>query len=236
MIRSLTEISDLAATNVAKQQPESISASTAKSPANQDAAVLELSKQKPNNVNSQTQELTEEEKREVEYLKERDREVRAHEQAHLAALGAYRSGGASYTFETGPDGKQYAVAGEVPVDVSPEEEPQKTIEKAQTIQRAALAPAEPSGADRSVAAQAAQLEAQARAELAEQKREEQSISAETDSSESQDSERTGALSLDSDVGNTLVDGTIGKFTSGQESCPVCGEKLEAGHSHIEASA
>ena len=105
------------------------------------------------------------EEREIRELQARDREVRAHEQAHLNALGPYARGGASYTYTTGPDGKQYATGGEVPVDVSPEGTPEETIQKAQTVRRAALAPAEPSGADRAVAAQASQLEQQARAEL-----------------------------------------------------------------------
>src|SRR5690606_18635988 len=83
-----------------------------------------------------------------------------------ASLGAYRSGSASFTYESGPDGARYAVDGEVSVDTSPEETPEETIAKAQVIRRAALAPAEPSAADRSVAAQATQMEAQARAELA----------------------------------------------------------------------
>ncbi|MCC6952649.1 MAG: hypothetical protein IT290_00885, partial [Deltaproteobacteria bacterium] len=46
------------------------------------------------------------EQEQVRKLKARDREVRAHEQAHLSALGPYKSGGASYTFETGPDGQR----------------------------------------------------------------------------------------------------------------------------------
>jgi hypothetical protein len=49
---------------------------------------------------------------------------------------------------TGPDGKQYAVGGEVPIDLSPVSgNPQATVQKAETIQRAALAPADPSGPD-----------------------------------------------------------------------------------------
>ncbi len=105
------------------------------------------------------------EQREVTELQARDREVRTHEQSHLNSLGQHRAGGASYQFTTGPDGKQYAVAGEVPVNISPGSTPEETVSKAQTIRRAALAPAEPSGADRSVAAAASQLEAEARAEL-----------------------------------------------------------------------
>lgn len=112
------------------------------------------------------QELTAEERAQIEKLKARDAEVRAHEQAHLAAIGSYKRGGATYTYETGPDGKRYAVGGEVPIDASPGKTPQETIQKARTIQRAALAPANPSSTDRAVAAQAAQMAAQAQAELA----------------------------------------------------------------------
>lgn len=112
------------------------------------------------------QDLSSSEEAEVQELAARDREVRAHEQAHLSSLGGHRSGGATYTFRTGPDGKRYAVGGEVPVDVSAESTPTETIAKAQTIRQAALAPADPSGADRQVAAKATQLEAEARAEQA----------------------------------------------------------------------
>jgi hypothetical protein len=66
----------------------------------------------------------------------------------------------------------YAVGGEVPIDLSPvADNPQATLQKAAAIQRAALAPAEPSGPDRQVAAQAAALAAQARQEIAQQSQE-----------------------------------------------------------------
>jgi hypothetical protein len=104
-------------------------------------------------------------------LQERDREVRAHEQAHISAGGSVVTGGASYTYETGPDGRQYAVGGEVGIDTSPvPNNPEATMEKAQTIRRAALAPASPSGQDQKVAAQAARMEAEARLEKAEEGR------------------------------------------------------------------
>lgn len=121
-----------------------------------------------------------EEERTIRELQARDREVRAHEQAHLNALGQHRSGGASYTYTTGPDGKQYATAGSVPVNVSPESTPEQTIAKAQVVRRAALAPAEPSGADRAVAASASQLEAQARAELNAERRDDEPVVGETE--------------------------------------------------------
>ena len=52
------------------------------------------------------------------------------------------------------------------IDTSAGSNPEETIRKAQTIRAAALAPAEPSGQDFAVAAQATQMEAQARAEQA----------------------------------------------------------------------
>jgi hypothetical protein len=109
--------------------------------------------------------LSAEEQQKVAALKRRDAEVKAHEQAHLAAGGGLVQGGASYQYATGPDGKQYVVGGEVKIDTSPERTPEATIRKMQQVRRAALAPADPSGADRAVAAAAAQTEAQARAAL-----------------------------------------------------------------------
>ena len=110
--------------------------------------------------------LTEEEQKQVDELKARDAEVKAHEQAHIAAGGSYVRGGASYDYQTGPDGKKYAVGGEVSIDTSPVEgDPQATINKAQVILKAALAPAEPSRQDKSVASQARQMMASARKEL-----------------------------------------------------------------------
>lgn len=102
----------------------------------------------------------------IDKLRARDTEVRQHEQAHLAAAGGLAVSGASYTYQRGPNGVDYAVGGEVHIDTSPGRTPQETIARAHTIQAAALAPAEPSGPDRAVAAQAQQLEQQARAELA----------------------------------------------------------------------
>lgn len=110
--------------------------------------------------------LSEEESKELESLKARDREVRDHEQAHLAAAGGLAISGASFSYQRGPDGVNYAIGGEVRIDTSPGRTPEETIRRAQTIRAAALAPAEPSGQDRSVAAQASQMEAEARAELA----------------------------------------------------------------------
>ncbi|TVO53477.1 hypothetical protein FHP91_15750 [Denitromonas halophila] len=105
---------------------------------------------------------------EVAALASTDRKVRSHEAAHLAAAGGLAQGGASFSTVRGPDGQMYAVGGEVGIDVSPGRTPDETIAKAQQIQRAALAPADPSSQDYRVAAIAAQLIQQAQRELATQ--------------------------------------------------------------------
>lgn len=64
------------------------------------------------------------------------------------------------------------------IDTSSGSNPEETLRKAQIIRAAALAPAEPSGQDRAVAAKASQMEAQARAEQAAVERDEQEPSAE----------------------------------------------------------
>ena len=112
------------------------------------------------------QEPTDEEKHEVTQMQQRDREVRAHEQAHKAAGGGH-AGSIRLTYQMGPDGKRYAVEGEVPIDVSPVPgDPAATLRKMEAVHRAANAPASPSGADRSVAATASRQMQQARAQLA----------------------------------------------------------------------
>ncbi|MFC4653621.1 MULTISPECIES: putative metalloprotease CJM1_0395 family protein [Rheinheimera] len=105
------------------------------------------------------------EQKEIAELKARDQEVRVHEQAH-AAIGGQYAGSPSYEYETGPDGQKYAVGGEVQIDISEiPNDPQATIAKMQQVKAAALAPAEPSGADRAIAAEAGRKMQEARAEL-----------------------------------------------------------------------
>ncbi|MBC2606808.1 putative metalloprotease CJM1_0395 family protein [Pelagicoccus albus] len=109
---------------------------------------------------SNPQKLDEAEQKQVEDLKKRDAEVRAHEQAHMAAAGSLAMGGPNYVFQTGPDGKQYAIGGSVKIDTSPGKTPEESARKAQQIKAAALAPSEPSAQDLKVAASAAKLEAE----------------------------------------------------------------------------
>ncbi len=122
-----------------------------------------------NDESTQFLQLSTEEQKVVDELEQRDTEVRRHEQAHLSAAGPYASGGPTFTYQKGPDGRTYATGGEVPIDTSPvSDDPQATILKAQTIRRAALSPAEPSAQDRAVAAEATKLEAESRKQLVEQ--------------------------------------------------------------------
>lgn len=101
----------------------------------------------------------------IAQLKETDRKVRAHEAAHLAAAGGLAIGGASFTYTRGPDGQAYATGGEVSISLREGRKPDETLAIAERISRAALAPTDPSGQDRSVAARAAAMASQARVEM-----------------------------------------------------------------------
>lgn len=165
------------------------------------------------------QELDEAEQQQVRELKARDAEVRAHEQAHKSVGGSY-AGGISYEYQQGPDGNKYAVGGEVSIDTSAERDPAATIAKMRVVKAAAMAPAEPSGQDRSVAAQASQTEMQARQELAEQQRAESAEESEgsgeserTDGSAA--SETDGAARAESGRG-TAETAADGRITSGSD--------------------
>lgn len=104
----------------------------------------------------------------IRQLAARDREVRDHEQAHQSAGGQY-TGATSFTFEQGPDGRRYAVAGEVSLENSRVfDNPEATLQKAEQIRRAALAPEDPSAQDLRVAAQAVQIALEARSDIREE--------------------------------------------------------------------
>ena len=124
----------------------------------------------------------------VDSLKQRDREVRAHEQAHQAVGGQYASA-PSFTMQSGPDGGRYATGGEVQIDISAEANPAATIRKMQQVQAAALAPVDPSGQDHAVAAKAAQMAMAARAEL-------QSQGASASAPKTQDGDSTASTNVE----------------------------------------
>ncbi len=110
--------------------------------------------------------ISDAEQRELQALRARDREVRSHEAAHLAAASGIASGAPSFEYQTGPDGQVYAVGGEVGVNTAPVDgDPEATLRKAELVRAAALAPNNPSPADRAAVATADRLAEAARAEI-----------------------------------------------------------------------
>jgi hypothetical protein len=113
----------------------------------------------------QQEALSNEQQQQVRELQKTDTQVRQHEQAHKTVGGPY-AGAISLEYTTGPDGRRYATAGEVPIDASPvRNDPEATIAKMEVVKRAALAPPDPSPEDRAVAAKADAAKAQAQGEL-----------------------------------------------------------------------
>jgi SprA-related family len=106
------------------------------------------------------EQLTAEEMAQVAKMIARDRDVRAHEALHLAAAGGMASG-VEYTYETGPDGKMYALGGKVSITMTPSRTPEETLAKARQLRAAADAPSDHSGQDMAVAARASAMEAKA---------------------------------------------------------------------------
>lgn len=109
------------------------------------------------------------EQRMLQALKNRDKKVKAHELAHTSVGGQYAQA-AHFSYEKGSDGVMYAVAGEVSIDTSKvANDPEATLRKAKIIQRAALAPTDPSAQDRQVATAAIAMGQQAQLEIAQAK-------------------------------------------------------------------
>jgi hypothetical protein len=109
----------------------------------------------------------------VQELQDRDTEVRAHEAAHQAAGGGM-TGAASFTYQQGPDGKMYAIGGEVSISMKTGSTPQETIANARKIIAAAMAPGNPSSQDHAVASSAKVMEMKALQQLAKEEQEEAS--------------------------------------------------------------
>lgn len=149
--------------------------------------------------------LSPEAQQQLRELQQRDATVRSHEQAHIAAGGPHVTGGASYSYQKGPDGKQYAIGGSVSIDTSAVSgDPQATKEKAQQIRRAALAPGEPSAQDQQVASKATSMEAQAASESREKK---------TESKNDDTAFASGVSGATSSVGQTSASNLPGAVTA-----------------------
>jgi len=88
----------------------------------------------------------------LDKFKSSDSKIRAHEQAHAA--NGQTTSPISYKYQTGPDGKLYAVGGEVRLDTSIPKDPKEAAFKLTQIQKSASAPSGLSGADASISIQA----------------------------------------------------------------------------------
>ena len=132
----------------------------------------------------------------IQELKARDAEVRAHELKHLASAGQYASGGIVYDYQTGPDGRLYAVGGHVNVNTgSISGNPEASLQKARTLRATAMSVSEPSSADSAVAQNAAQMERDAMSEIAEENQNASQSSAEIAKAYGLNSEATSTFNI-----------------------------------------
>ncbi len=147
-----------------KENPTSQGKSTIDPEAQNRAQSIETSNSESNP--DSVSEMSPEDERQLQKLKQTDITVKNHERQHAAVAAGYVKNGPVYEYTIGPDNKRYAIAGHVSMDMSQvPNNPEATIRKAQVIKRAALAPADPSGADRAVASAAVKMELKASKEL-----------------------------------------------------------------------
>ena len=114
--------------------------------------------------------FTPDEERMIRDLQARDTEVRAHEAAHKS--GGASTGAATFTYQQGPDGRMYAIGGEVSVSMKGGSTPEETIANAQAVIAAAMAPASPSPQDYAVASSAKVIMSKAQQQKAKELQEE----------------------------------------------------------------
>lgn len=104
--------------------------------------------------------LTTAEKADVNRLQQRDQQVRQEEKAHAAVAGDL-AGPISYTYQRGPDGRQYAVGGSVGIQASAlSGDPEEAARKAGRLAAAANAATNPSLQDYAAARHAYELGSQ----------------------------------------------------------------------------
>lgn len=140
--------------------------------------------------------LTPDEERLVLDLQSRDAEVKAHESAHQS--GGASTGAATYTYQQGPDGKMYAIGGEVSVSFQTGSTPQETIANAQAVIASATAPSDPSGQDMAVASSAMVMMMKAKQQISQEVQEKIS-GQETYKDESNNSDKSNDKSQQLDI-------------------------------------
>lgn len=111
-------------------------------------------------TNSFSTPLRERQKQRDDLIQKNYNHIYAHELAHKAAGGSFAG---AISIETNSDG--IPVAGHVPIKmpILDKNNPQKTIDHANTVIKAAMAPSDPSSQDYKVAAEAADIKSQAEA-------------------------------------------------------------------------
>ena len=132
---------------------------------------LEESKEAEKKASTNTDDLSPDEQRLVKDLAARDSEVKAHESAHQASGGGM-TGAASYTYQQGPDGKMYAIGGEVSISTPAASTPEEAIANARQVMASAMAAGNPSPQDFAVASSARIMEMKAMQQLAKEQAEE----------------------------------------------------------------
>lgn len=105
-------------------------------------------------------ELSEGDEALLEKLQARDAKVRNHEAAHVMAAGGQAQGLPTYTYQTGPDGRRYAIGGSVNISVMRTGDEEANVRRANKAYRAAMATGEPSVRDMQTAHKAAAISAQ----------------------------------------------------------------------------
>jgi hypothetical protein len=175
---------------------------------------------------------TPEQERAIQQLAARDAEVRAHEAAHAGAAGSL-GGRPSLEYVVGPDGKRYAVGGEVSVDTSPGRTPEETIARARTIRAAATAPASPSAQDLAVAAAATRMESEAQAAIRERHQSESRGRLERISAEAVDQQAVRRIDW-SRVGETKGTATAANDVKGEGAAPAQAAAVAAATASLPA--
>ena len=162
---SISEQAELANSSISEQNQQQSGQEQSSEGESQDSDQDESTERNSVDGEEQTRAQELERDRVISELKQRDQEVRSHEAAH-ASVGGSVTGSPNFSYAQGPDGKRYAVEGEVSVDLSlVNGDPRATIAKMQKVHAAALAPVHPSIQDTRVASTATQLILQAQSEL-----------------------------------------------------------------------
>ena len=175
MIIGASSFNNISSTYTVKlNKEESLEVTKEKVQQSPDAKKLEEEKElqdKKDIKSGAAKELSEGEEALVDALSARDAEVRAHESAHMS-VGGGLTGPASFTYQQGPDGKMYAIGGEVSISMQSGSTPEETIANARQVAAAAMAAGDPSSQDFAVASSARVMEMKAQQQLSREQQEE----------------------------------------------------------------